>query len=160
MGSHLDFEYRSSEVFLILLPFCLSQPHYRDDPDEGRLFWNVIKVHSAALFHRTPTLGKQPMNGWPKKLAFQRTKVSIKWHKWFLLSPCLFNNSKRKKKLNIHIKQKYLFILYQGILGVSILPVHWKINKTSERAVDPKELSNLPYPCTPVARKKKKMNVT
>ena len=73
-----------------------------------------------------------------------------------------FNNSKRKKILNIHIKQKYLFILHQRILGVSILPVHWKISRTSERAVDPKKLSNLPYPCIPVARrkKKKKKNVT
>ena len=43
--------------------------------------------------------------------------------------------------------------------GVSILPVHWKINKTSERAVDPKELSNLPYPCTPAARKKHECNL-
>ena len=100
------------------------------------------------------------MNGWPKKLTSQRNKVNIKWHTWFPLSLCLFNNIKIIIIIiNIHIKEKHLFILHWGILGVSILPVHWKINKTSERAVDPKELSNLPYPCTPAARKKHKCNL-
>ena len=68
---------------------------------------------------------------------------------FLFLSPFLNKNIKHPYQTKVPLT------LHQGTLGVSILPVDLKINKTSETAGDPKELSNLPSSCSPAAGKKK-----
>ena len=68
---------------------------------------------------------------------------------FLFLSPFLNKNIKHPYQTKVPLT------LHQGTLGVSILPIDLKINKISERAGDPKELSNLPSSCSPAARKTK-----